>query len=74
MIKKRQVKLIHEGEFVAQVEVEFIYVNEGWSPYLSLDDAQRLDDIREALRRGDFEAAIAQTARVFRLTPVAIAA
>jgi hypothetical protein len=74
MTKRRQVKLIQEGEFVAQVDVEFIYTGEGWSPYLSLDDARKLDDVRESLRRGDFKAATAQSARIFRLTPVAIAA
>jgi hypothetical protein len=73
MTTRRQVKLIHEGEFIAQVEVELIYTDEGWSPYLSLDDARKLDDVREALRRGDLEAA-AQVARIFKLTPVAIAA
>jgi hypothetical protein len=69
----RQAKLIHEGEFAAEVDVELIY-DGGWSPYLSLDNALKLDDVREALRRGDFAAATAQSARVFRLTPVAISA
>ncbi|MBM4430320.1 MAG: hypothetical protein FJ026_08260 [Chloroflexi bacterium] len=55
--KKRVSKLVHEGSYVAQVEVELIYTHEGWSPYLSLDDAQRLDDVRESLRRGEIEAA-----------------
>lgn len=71
MVKKHQVKLIHEGEFIAQVEVELIYTDEGWSPYLSLEDAQRLDDIRLALRQGDLEAAILQSAKIYKLTPVA---
>ncbi len=54
---------------MAEVEVELIYTDEGWSPYLSLDDAQKLDEVRLALRRGDLEAA-ARLARVFKLTPV----
>ncbi len=70
MTRRRQAKLIHEGEFVAEVDVELIYTDEGWSPYLSLDDARKLDDVREALRRGDLEAA-AQVARVFKLIPIA---
>lgn len=73
MTKRRQVKLIHEGEFIAQVDVEFIYTDEGWSPYLSLDDARKLDDVREALRRGDLKTA-SQAARIYKLTPVTIAA
>jgi len=65
MTKRHQVKLIHEGEFVAQVDVELVYTKEqGWSPYLSLDDAQKLDDVREALQRGDLEAPAARSARV----------
>ena len=35
MSKKRYTKIVHEGDYVAQVEVELIYSDEGWSPYLS---------------------------------------
>jgi hypothetical protein len=55
---------------VAEVEVELIYTDEAWSPYLSLTDAQKLDEVRLALRRGDLETA-ARLARVFKLTPIA---
>jgi hypothetical protein len=51
------------------VEVELIEEDNGWAPHLSLDDAQKLDNVREALRRGDLDAA-AKLARVFSLTPV----
>jgi len=47
-----------------------IYTDEGWSPYLSLEDAHKLDDVREALKQGDVEAA-AKLGRVYRLTRVA---
>ena len=70
MTKRRISKLVHEGEYVAEVEVELIYTDEGWSPYLSLNDAQKLDDVRESLRRGELDAA-ARLARIFKLTPVA---
>ena len=63
--------LIHEGEYVAEVELELIYTDEEWSPYLSLADAQKLDDVREALRSGDLETAT-QLAQVFKLTPVTV--
>ena len=62
-------KLVHEGRYVAEVDIELIDTDEGWSPYLSLDDAQKLDDVRDALRRGNIEAA-SRLARVFTLTPV----
>ena len=69
MSKKKRTKLVHEGSYVAEVEVELLDEPEGWSPYLSLDDAYRLDEVRQALRRGDLEAA-AKHSRVFSLTPV----
>ncbi len=71
MKKRHHIKLVHEGEYVAEVDIELIYTDEGWSPYLSLDDAQKLDDIREALRKGDLRQA-ALHARVYALTPVAL--
>ena len=64
-------KLVHEGQYVAEVAVSLIETDEGWSPYLSLDDACKLDDVRDALRRGDIRRA-SQLARVYRLTPVAV--
>ena len=71
MKKRHHIKLVHEGDYVAEVDIELIYTDEGWSPYLSLDDAQKLDDIRDALRKGDLRQAI-KHARVYTLTPVAL--
>jgi hypothetical protein len=61
---------VHEGPYAAEVDVTLIGEDEGWGPYLSLDDANKLDDVRLALRRGDLAAAAA-LARVFDLTPIA---
>jgi hypothetical protein len=69
MNKRHSTKLVHEGGYVAEVDVELIVADEGWSPYLSLDDAYKLDDVRDALRRRDFQVA-SRLARVFKLTPV----
>ena len=71
MKKRVRTKLVHEGKYVAEVEVELLEAGDEWSPYLSLDDAYKLDDIREALRRGDIKSA-AQHGRVFTLTPIAV--
>jgi hypothetical protein len=71
MTTRHHTKLIHEGEYAAEVDVEVTDSGSGWSPYLSLDDAYRLDDVREALRRGDLRTA-SRLARVFELTPVAV--
>jgi len=64
-------KLVHEGQYVAEVAVSLIETDEGWSPYLSLDDACKLDDVREALRCGDVRRA-SELARIYTLTPVAV--
>jgi len=69
--KKHYTKLVHEGEYVAEVDIEILYTEEGWSPYLSVDDSQKLDDVREALRRGDLKHA-SQYARIYSLTPIAL--
>ena len=69
MKTKRQVKLVHEGQYVAEVEIGLVYSEEGWSPYLTVEDAYKLDEVREALRRNDVESA-AKLSRVYTLTPV----
>jgi hypothetical protein len=69
--KRNHTKLVHEGQYIAEVDIELVDTDEGWSPYLSLDDAQKLDDVRDALKRGDVKSA-AHLARIYTLTPVAI--
>ena len=50
MNSRRISKLVHEGNYVAEVEVvvEMIHAEDGWAPYLSVEDACKLDDVREA--------------------------
>jgi hypothetical protein len=71
MKKRRRTKLVYVGQYVAEVDVELIDMDKGWASYLSLDDAYKLDDIRDALRRGDVKSA-ARLARIFTLTPIAV--
>jgi len=71
MRKKNRSKLVHEGDFIAEVNVKLIDTGEGWSPYISIEDAYKLDDVRDALRKGDIETA-SKFSRVFKLTPVTI--
>jgi hypothetical protein len=71
MSKQRRVKYIHEGKYVAEVDVELIVDETEWSPYLTLEDAEKLDDIRAALARGDVIKASKQ-ARIYTLQPVAV--
>ncbi|OGL43614.1 MAG: hypothetical protein A2149_06235 [Candidatus Schekmanbacteria bacterium RBG_16_38_11] len=71
MKKRHCTKFVHEGSYVAEVDVDLMETDEEWSPYLSLEDAYKLDDVRQSLRRGDVKAA-AQHSRVFTLTPVTV--
>jgi hypothetical protein len=68
MIRKT-VKLLREGQYIVEVPVELIEEEGGWSPYLSIEDATKLDAVRKALQEGDLSAA-AKHGRVFALTPV----
>ena len=71
MTRKHHTKLVREGQYAAEVDIELVHLDEGWSPYLSLEDAEKLDEVREALRRGDLQRA-GQFARIFKLTPIAV--
>ncbi len=57
MKKRKKTKYVHEGRYVAKVEVELLEDDTGWAPYLCLEDAYKLDEVRSALRQGDIKAA-----------------
>jgi hypothetical protein len=65
----KTIKPVREGKYAAEVPVELIEEEGGWLPYLSLDDARKLDAVRIALRQGDIATA-ATYGRVFELLPV----
>ena len=69
MRNRNHKKLVHEGQYVAEVDIKLLDTDEGWSPYLTLEDAKKLDDVRDALRRGDIKSA-SRLAQVYSLTPV----
>ena len=71
MTSRLHTKFIYEGNYVAEVEVQLIDSDSGWSPYLSLEDAYKLDDVREALRNNNLRRA-SQLSNVFSLTPVSV--
>jgi hypothetical protein len=71
MKKKRRTKLVHEGKYLAEIEVELLETDDDWSPYLSIEDAYKLDDVREALKKGDLQTA-ARYGRLFTLNPIAV--
>ena len=63
-MSRKTVKLIHKGKYVAEVPVELIENEGGWSPYLSLEDRQKARIAERDV------AAAAKHGRVFELTPV----
>lgn len=71
MNNKHLTKLVREGQYIAEVEVELIDAEKGWSPYLSIEDAYKLDDVRAALQRGDIRAA-GKFGRVYTLMPLTV--
>lgn len=71
MKKRKRIKYVNEGDYVAEVDVELIETEDEWAPYLSVEDACKLDDVRAALRRGDIAIA-ANNARIFTKHRVAL--
>jgi len=69
MRNRKKVKYLHEGRYVAEVEVEVVEDDTGWSPYIRVEDAFKLDDVRAALRKGDLTSA-AKFGQVYELQPV----
>jgi len=63
-------KLIHEGRYAVEIPVDLVDDDGGWAPYVSPQDAMKLDEARLALRAGDLAAA-AKLGKVFELLPVA---
>jgi hypothetical protein len=70
MKQRKKTKYVHEGQYVAEVEVGLLEDDTGWSPYLSVEDAYKLDNVRDALRQGDLESA-ARYGQIYELRPVA---
>jgi len=66
---RKKLELIREGNYAAEVPVELIEDEGDWAPYLSIEDARKLETVRLALRRGDLSLA-AKHGRVYELTPV----
>ncbi len=69
MKTQKKTKYVHEGKYVAEVDVEIVLDETLWSPYLRLEDANRLDKVRQALRESDFALA-AEYGRIYELQPL----
>lgn len=68
---RKRTKYIHEGKYVAEVNVQLIEAEDEWAPYLSVADAEKLDEVRDLLRAGNLQATSGR-ARVFELKPIAL--
>ncbi len=72
MSNQRRTKIVKEGQFIAEVEVAMIEDPPGWEPYLSVEDAEKLDQVRAALKAADTKTA-SRLAKVYRVVPVSAA-
>ena len=68
-MNRRAFRFVHTDKYAAEVEVDLIPDDGAWGPYLSREDALKLDRVRSALKRGDIAAA-SREARVFQLMPL----
>lgn len=69
MKRKRTIKYIHEEPFVAKVEVMLEEGETGWSPYLGVGDAYKLDEIKEALQKKNIKLA-SKYGKVYGMHPI----
>ena len=69
-MKSEKSHFIHEGRYVAEVEVAYVDDKSPWWPIVEKEDVFKTDQVRSILRRGDVKAA-AKEAKVFELMPLA---
>jgi len=69
-MSRKTVKMVHEGDYAAEITVELIEDETGWSPYLEPEEARKIDEVRRALAAGGVKTA-ARYATVYRLETVA---
>ena len=67
---KSSTRLVREGSLAAEVDITLVEAEGRVDPYLSIEDAYKLDDVRDALRASDVRRASRLASRVYRLTPV----
>jgi len=69
-LSRRSLRLVREGDLVAEVAVTLVEIEAGSSPYLALEDSYKLDDVRDALRAGAIRRAARLADGVYRLAPL----
>lgn len=58
------------NQIFEEFEITELAIQNQWAPYISVTDAVKLDQVREALRKGGLYTA-SQLSHVFRLLPIA---
>ena len=66
---RKTMRFVHSGRLAAEVPIDLIPDDGAWGPYLSTEDALKLERVREALERGDIAAA-SREAKVYELLPI----
>ena len=65
-------EIVREGRYVAEVDLTLIETDGGRSPYLSLVDAEKIEAVSLALKRGDVATARVLGGRVYELREVTV--
>jgi uncharacterized protein (DUF111 family) len=55
MKRRKTTKVVRVGDYAVEVEVVMLEDEDGWGPYLTVEDALKLEDVKSALKRGDLE-------------------
>ena len=65
-----KIRFVREGKYFAEVAVDIIEDELGWSPGLTLEGAEKLERVRAALKAGDMKTAL-RYAKVYEATLIA---
>jgi len=68
---KKKKKYVHAGNYVAEVEVDVVQDDHPWAPYLTVEDAKKLDTVKSALMDENLADA-SKFGRIFELKPLSL--
>jgi hypothetical protein len=66
----KRTRFVREGKYLAEVAVDIVMDDIGWSPGLTLEGAEKLERVRFALKAGDVKTAL-QYAKVYEAKLIA---
>ncbi|WP_340103738.1 hypothetical protein [Rhodohalobacter sp. 8-1] len=68
---KKKKKYVHAGSYVGELEVKIIHDDHPWAPYLTIEDAKKLDFVKSALKKENLADA-SKFGRIYKLKPVTL--